>query len=152
MNAEPILVQVAALLSKHKLDAVLIGNAAAALQGSPVSTVDLDFLFRDTKRNVEKVHSLAKDLHANVSQPFYPASGLYRVIRSRDALQLDFMTEMSGISSFESLRSRASVMRIGRRSLKVATLEDVIRSKTAANRPEDRAVLPILRQTLREKR
>ena len=45
MNAEPLLARVAQLLSKHRLDAVLIGNAAAALQGSPVPG-DLDFMFR----------------------------------------------------------------------------------------------------------
>lgn len=48
MNAAPILAHIAQLLAKHRLDAVLIGNAAAALQGAPVTTVDLDFMFRDT--------------------------------------------------------------------------------------------------------
>jgi hypothetical protein len=33
----------------------------------------------------------------------------------------------------------------------VATLEDIIKSKRAANRPQDRAVLPVLRKTLDEK-
>jgi hypothetical protein len=31
-------------------------------------------------------------------------------------------------------------------------LEDIIKSRQAANRPEDRAVLPVLRRTVREKR
>jgi len=152
MNAEPLLSRVARLLTKHRLEAVLIGNAAAALQGSPVSTVDLDFMFRDTPRNLQKLRRLADDLHAVIMRPFYPASGLYRVVRDRDGLQLDFMSKIDGIRSFESLKSRAEPVGMRGSQLLVASLNDVIRSKVAANRPEDRAVLPILRRTLREKR
>ncbi|MGA3018901.1 MAG: hypothetical protein ABSF62_17405 [Bryobacteraceae bacterium] len=37
MDASPTLARVAILLEKHGLEAVLIGNAAAALQGAPVT-------------------------------------------------------------------------------------------------------------------
>jgi hypothetical protein len=151
MTAEPLLELAARLLTKHRLDAVLIGNAAAALQGSPVTTIDLDFMFRKTPGNLRKLRRLADDLDAVVMHPFYPASELYRVTRDRDGLQLDFMAKVDGIRSFESLRRRASTARFGRHGLMVASLEDIIRSKKAANRPQDRAVLPVLRRTLREK-
>ena len=151
MTAEPLLDQVTALLVKHRLDVVLIGNAAAALQGSPVSTVDLDFMFRKTVRNLAKIRRLADDLGAVVMRPYYPASQLYRVVRDRDGLQLDFMAKVDGVRKYESLRARATSVRFGSGELRVATLEDIIRSKVAANRPQDRAVLPVLRRTLREK-
>lgn len=152
MNAEPLLGRIAKLLTTHRLDVVLIGNAAAALQGSPVTTVDLDFMLLDTARNLQKLRRLARDLDAMVLRALYPRSGLFRVVRDRDGLQLDFMTKIDGIRSFEALRSRATVVRFSRYEVRVASLEDIIRSKAAANRPEDRAVLPILRRTLREKR
>lgn len=142
--------EIAKLLAKHRLDAVLIGNAAAALQGSPVTTMDFDFMFRSTPTNLRKLRRMAVDLHAMVMRPFYPASGLYRVVRDDDGLQLDFMSKVDGIRSFESLRSRATVARFARHELRVATLEDIIRSKKAAGRPQDLAVLPVLRKTLRE--
>lgn len=72
------------MLAKRKLEAVLIGNAAAALQGSPVTTQDLDFLFRKTPLNLRKLKRLADDLEAVILHPFYPASGLYRFVRDRD--------------------------------------------------------------------
>jgi hypothetical protein len=123
MNAEPLLARVAQLLSKHKIDAVLIGNAAAALQGSPVTTVDLDFMFRDTARNLQRLRRLADDMDAVIMRPFYPASSLYRIVRERDGMQLDFMTKIDGIRSFEALRSRAEVVRIKAHDVRVASLE-----------------------------
>jgi predicted nucleotidyltransferase len=151
MTAEPWLALAAKALAKHGLEAVLIGNAAAALQGSPVTTVDLDFMFRKTPRNLTRLKRVADDLEAVVLTPYYPASGLFRIVRDRDGLQFDFMARIDGIRSFDALRSRASTVRFGRASLLVASLEDIIKSKAAAARPQDRAVLPVLRRTLREK-
>jgi hypothetical protein len=45
MDARPILVMIARALQEQGLEAILIGNAAAALQGAPVTTVDFDFLY-----------------------------------------------------------------------------------------------------------
>lgn len=151
MNAEPLLVNITRLLNRRRLDAVLIGNAAAAIQGSPVTTMDFDFMFRKTPTNLAKLKRVADDLGAMVFRPFYPASQLYRVTRDRDGLQLDFMAKIDGIRSFESLRGRASIVRFGECDLRVAALSDIIRSKESAGREQDLAVLPILKRTLSEK-
>jgi len=45
MDASPCSPASAQLLERHGLEAVLIGNAAAALQGAPVTTVDVGFSF-----------------------------------------------------------------------------------------------------------
>lgn len=150
MDAAPILAIVAHALARNKLEAVLIGNAAAALRGSPVTTVDLDFMFRKTPRNLQKLKAIADELGATIFRPHYPASELYRLVRDLDGLQLDFMGKVDGIPRFESLRARAAEMEVGGSSLLVAALPDIIKSKAAANRPQDIAVLPILRKTLRE--
>lgn len=146
MDARPVLAEVGRCLEEVRLDAVLIGNAAAALQGAPVTTVDLDFFFRRTPRNVAKLKTLAALLRATVLRPYYPVSDLFRVVRDDDGLQVDFMGAIHGIRSFEALRSRASVVRFGDVELRVASLDDVIRSKRAAGRPRDLAVLPLLEQ------
>lgn len=151
MTAEPLLKLAAKLLAKHRLDAVLVGNAAAALQGAPVTTEDFDFLMRRTELNVRKVRRIADDLGVSVSQPFYPASHLYRIVRPEDHLQFDFMVAIAGIRSFEGLKSRATLVEFGGRPIRVASLEDVIRSKEAAGRDVDEAVLPILRRTIKER-
>ena len=94
MDAKPTLVEVGRALIAVSLEAVLIGNAAAALQGAPVTTVDFDFLFRSTPRNLAKLRAIADRLHATVLRPYYPASGLFRVTRDDDGLQVDFMTRI----------------------------------------------------------
>jgi hypothetical protein len=86
-----------------------------------------------------------------VLTPFYPVSELYRMVRDRDQLQFDFMGKIDGIRSFEGVKARSSIAQFGNYTLHVAALPDIIRSKRAADRPQDRAVLPILEQTLREK-
>jgi len=95
MDASPLLARIAALLEKHQLGSVVIGNAAAALQGAPVTTLDLDFMFRPTPVNVRRLKAIARDLEAVLLKPFYPQSSMIRLVRDRD-----------GVRSFEGLRKR----------------------------------------------
>ena len=133
------------------LEAVLIGNAAAALQGAPVTTLDFHFLFRKTPRNLRKLKAVATALSATVLKPYYPVSDLYRVVRDEDSLQVDFMAAIHGVKSFASLRSRAEKVTFDGYVFLVASLPDIIRSKREADRPRDRAVIELLEKTLREK-
>lgn len=151
MNAEPLLNSVVAALAEVRLEAVLIGNAAAAIQGAPVTTLDFDFMFRATPPNLAKLKRFARRLEAMILCPYYPASALYRVVNDERGLQADFMPVIHGVKSFNSLRSRAERIKIGKHPLWVASLADIIASKRAAGRPRDRAVLEILETTLREK-
>ena len=150
MDAYPLLARIAALLERHGLQVVLIGNAAAALRGAPVTTLDFDFLFRPTPANKKKLTTLTAELHAVLLKPHYPVSSLLRISRDEDGLQLDFMGEIDGIRSFEGLRKRATEVQFGDARLLVATLPDIIKSKKAAGRPRDLAVLPILEKALEE--
>lgn len=151
MNAEPLLTSVVAALAAVRLEAVLIGNAAAALQGAPVTTVDFDFMFRAAPANLAKLKRLAARLEAMILRPYYPASALYRVVNDDRGLQVDFMPVIHGVKSFNSLRSRAERTELGGHPLWIAHLSDIIASKRAAARPRDKAVLGILEKTLREK-
>ena len=150
MDAKPLLVEVVQRIQAVKLEAVLIGNAAAALHGAPVTTVDFDFLFRKTARNLAKLKALARELRAVVLRPYYPASDLFRVVRDDDGLQVDFMATIHGVRSFEGLRDRATNIDIDGVAILVASLADIIRSKRAARRPRDLAVLDVLEKTLEE--
>jgi predicted nucleotidyltransferase len=150
MDARPFLEALARLLDETGLEAILIGNAAAALHGAPVTTVDIDLMFRKTPRNIEKLKVVAKALDAVILRPYYPVSGLFRLSRDRDGLQIDFMTQIDGVKSFDSLRAQSHRVDLGGHEIRVADLSAVIASKAAAARPQDRAVLDILKQALDE--
>jgi len=150
MNGAPLLEKIARALSEYRLDAVLIGNAAAALHGAPVTTVDFDFMFRKTEANLAKIKKIAAQLGGTVRRPYYPASGLYRVINDDIGLQVDFMSAVHGVRGFSSLKSRAERVKFRQADLLVASLPDIIASKKAADRPHDRAVLEVLQKTLDE--
>lgn len=147
MNARPLLQKIAAAMKEARLEAVLIGNAAAALQGAPVTTVDFDFLFRVSAANIRKLKALADRLGAMILRPYYPASSLYRLVNEDIGLQLDFMVTIHGVRSFAALQARAVPLDLDGATLLVASLDDIIRSKRAAGRPRDAAVLPVLEKT-----
>jgi hypothetical protein len=151
VNAEPLLNVIARTFAEHRLEAVMVGNAAAALHGAPVTTLDIDFMFRKTPVNMRKLKAVAKSLRATILKPYYPVSDLFRLVSDDGGMQLDFMSRLHGINSFEGLRARSIAVRFGERDLKVAALSDIIKSKKATGRDRDLAVLPILEKTLLEK-
>ena len=150
MNAEPLLQRIARIFAEHRLEAVMVGNAAAALHGAPVTTLDIDFMFRKTTTNLKKLKAVAHSLQAVIFKPYYPVSDLFRVVNDDQGLQLDFMAKLHGIRSFEGLRTRATSVSFGEHELRVASLTDIIKSKRAAGRSRDLAVLETLEKTLHE--
>lgn len=150
MDAAPILIRVARVMREAALEAVMIGNAAAALQGAPVTTVDVDFFFRKTPVNLRKLKKVARALDATILRPYYPTSELYRLMAEDHALQVDFLATVDGLRSFNSVKSRAKSLDVGGEKFLVASLADIIASKRAANRPRDRAVLDAITRTLQK--
>ncbi len=117
-----------------------------------MTTLDIDFMFRKTPLNLKKLKAVAKSFEAVILRPYYPVSELYRVVNDEHGLQLDFMAKLTGIRSFEGVRSRSTSVAFGNHSLLIASLDDIIKSKRATGRDRDLAVLPILEKTLHEQK
>ena len=144
---DALLAEVVRAAQDVRLDVVLVGNAAAALQGAPVTTADFDFFLRDTPANERKLKLLAERLGTALTRPAAPLSRLVRLIGK--PAPIDFVFSLSGGLRFESVRSRSRDVAVSGVTIRVASLEDVIASKRAAGRPKDLAALPILEQTAR---
>lgn len=150
MDATSRLVEIADAFAATHLEAILIGNAGAALHGAPVTTVDFDFFYRSANVNLAKLHRVAEALGGQITQPFPAFSTVFRIIRLDNQLQVDFTSQVHGVHSFNSLRSRAVRLQVEGRTILVASLADIIKSKKEANRPQDQAVLHVLERTLAE--
>jgi hypothetical protein len=61
-----------------------------------------------------------------------------------------FRSHPPALAAYEDLIQRAFTLEVKGYRVAVAALEDIIRSKEAANRPKDQAALPLLRELLRE--
>jgi len=150
MDAAPRLVEIADAFAAAHLEAILIGNAAAALHGAPVTTLDFDFLYRASAGNEIKLRRVADLLGGHITQPFPAVSTVFRILREDSQLQIDLTSQVHGVKSFNSLRSKAVRVEIEGRTILVASLPDIIRSKREANRPQDLAVLHVLQRTLED--
>jgi hypothetical protein len=150
--SEKTLVALARALRRSKLEAIVIGNSASMLNGAPVTTQDMNLMVRDTRKNRRKLARFAEEIGGSAPMT---VSELSKVewIEGRLAVPVEIHYDrISGGLTFSYLRSRAQRVVVGKEKLVVAALSDVIRSKQAAGRPKDRAVLPILRDTLAVKK
>jgi len=153
MNAESYLVRIARHFAEIQLDAVMIGNAAAVLRGSPVTTLDVDFMLEHTDENYRKLAALAQRMDCKFIEMKLPGDNyMYRFMHRTEPLLLDFMFVAAGIASYETLKNNSTDFPFGEHTLKIAALKDVIASKRAAGRPKDINVIPILEMIQNEQR
>lgn len=155
--------EILAVLDAHDVRYVLIGGLAAVLHGAPHVTTDVDVVPEEAKRNLERLSAALEELGARIrvtgephGVPFDHSGESLARVRSwnlqTDLGDLDLTFEPSGTSGYDDLTRDAVDMEVRGISVPVASLADVIRSKEAAGRPRDRAVLPALRELLSRRR
>jgi len=127
---------------------VIVGNVAAILKDAPMLTRDVDVFVGDGPRVRKKMDGLAKALQGAAPQP--TAHDGVRITTA--VVPVDVLFRIAGEMSFDDVRTRATAYDFAGEKLVVASLEDVIRSKEAADRKKDRAALPLLRDTLAVKK
>lgn len=122
---------------------LIVGLAAAALQGAPAVTQDIDLWFAHPGDD-KMLRALKK---AGVS---YVAPTLTNppLLAGGGADLFDVVTQMDGLRSFEEEAAHAKHVRIGKLKVPVLPLARIIASKEASGRPKDRAILPALRDAL----
>jgi nucleotidyltransferase DUF2204 len=143
--------KLAAALRSVGIEAIIVGNTASILNDAPVLTQDVDLLVRDTPLNRRKLKKLAAELGGTGPAPITKLTTIEHIFGTRVPIDILF-DKMIGTKDFASVRSHARQVAVGTDVLTVASLEDVIKSKKAAGRAKDLAVMPILETTLAARR
>ena len=146
MPASPDFEGVLRTLVESNVRFVLIGGLAMIAQGSANLTRDIDCLYDRSPENIRKIVDALRTSHPKLRTPREPVSilwdaeffkNVFNVTLSTDMGPIDLLAEAPGVESFEQLWSRAQEMLLFGLPVRVASIDDLIRMKTATGRPKD---------------
>lgn len=149
-------------LGQHRVAYVLIGALAARLQGFPRLTADADITPARDEDNLERLAAALHELDARVytesvpeglpfdcTAPTLGRAELWNLVTTAGRLDIAFVP--SGTGGFEDLARGALRFEVFGVELLAASLLDIIRSKEAADRPQDRQDVVVLQEMLRRR-
>jgi len=135
---------------------------AAIAQSAPIdATYDVDVTPRRSPENLRRFSEALDDLDARLrvdaldeglvfSHDAESLGGKQMLNLTCAAGDFDLVFTPAAPSGYDDLVGRSVAIRIGNENAQAASLEDVIRSKTAAGREKNIRTLPVLRQFLRD--
>lgn len=127
-------------LTRNKVPFMVVGLSAAALQGAPMVTQDVDLWFR----NVD--HPGIRKALRTLGGVMVPSVGLNAPMFAGDGVDcFDIVLTVHGIGAFDTELKKAKRISMGTFAIRALPLDRIIASKTFLNREKDRMVLPALR-------
>ena len=141
-------------LTKAKIPYAVVGGYAVALHGAVRGTVDLDLVIRLTERDLARVEKELQRLGLQSRLPL-KASEVFRFreeyIHNRNLTAWSFVNpdrpiEIVDILLTEDLkRVKVRSVKVGPRTVRVASIGDLIRMKRSSSRPQDLEDIKALR-------
>lgn len=154
---EPKYHEILLRLADARVDAIVVGMAAAVIQGAPTMTWDLDIVHHRTKDNVERLLGVLEDIDAvargdnrrirpNASHLIGPGHILLET-RFGD---FDCLGAIDGSRSYEDLLEASVAIELDGRELRVIRLDELLQIKRRAGRAKDLAGIPYIEATIAE--
>jgi hypothetical protein len=142
-------------LANNRVDYVVIGGLAGILHGAPVNTNDADICPDPDPENLDRLSAALKEMDARIRTHAEPEGVKFAADRhflARMAMvnlvtrygDFDISFKPAASDGYHELAPNAVDYEIDGVRVKVASLDDIIRSKETANRPKDQRGLPIL--------
>ncbi len=151
-------------LERHEVRYIVIGGAAAEARGWRGRTLDIDVVPASDPANLDRLADALNELGARIAGATDAPDGLEvpggfdrRLLASNSIWNLttthgplDITFKPSGTNGYDDLVGQATLLPIpgAGQPVLVASSQDIIRSKTAAGRAKDLAVLPALHAEL----
>lgn len=150
------------VLTSHQVQFVVIGGTAAVLHGAAYVTEAIDVCPATDRENLDRLSNALDELDARirvdgVPEGFefsYNGESLGRASiwnLQTNAGMLDLAIAPAGVDGHRELSSHAEEFDVGGLRVMVASLDDIIRSTRAADRPKDHQALPML-EAMRDRR
>ena len=146
------------LLAVAEVEFVVVGMAAAILQGVPVTTLDVDVVHRRTTLNVQRLLRVLDGLDAvarHDTRRLRPGEiaphGSWAPAPDHPPGRSGFLGSIDQDRGYEQLIDLTVELRLAQDlSIRVLALPALIEAKERSGRPKDLAALPVLRATLDE--
>ena len=148
---------IVSVLDRHKVDYVMIGGIAAELHGAKIArSLDLDVTPAASPANRERIACAPAELHATLRVPggvpdgveiHLDADWLERVTTATFNTNhgpFDLAYRPDRTDGYDDLVRSEVIFRVGAVDARLASLEDIVRPKTAAGRTKDELTLPAL--------
>lgn len=146
------------LLNRHEVEYIVVGGVAAVIQGAPVTTFDIDTLVRISDENASRLLRVLDELEAHFREhqsKVRPTkedimAGGHLLLMTR-AGPLDVLGFIGNDARYEDLVDASSHVSMTMGSIRVLSLEELVRQKRATNRPKDQAALALLEDVLKRR-
>jgi predicted nucleotidyltransferase len=150
------------ILLKRLLDAqvefILVGGLAAAAQGAPITTFDLDIVHRLTDENLDRLMKFLKSVDAYQRRPDdkvilanvmdFHSHGQHLLVTKYGPL--DVLSRIEKNFDYDLLLPLTVEIEFGGRKVRVLSLEGLINLKEGATELDERYRLDIYKETLRQ--
>ncbi len=139
-----VVIKLADVLAKHKVEYLFIGKFAAMLYGYPGTTQDIDVFPKKGEENSKNLVSSLKELGFAMDDEL-----MQEIIKGKDFIQIrggpfpiDLIFAPDGIEFFEDAKKRGELIN---GKFHCASINDIIASKESAKRQRDKEELPRLK-------
>lgn len=145
-------------LIKADVKFILVGGLAAVVQGSPVTTMDVDIVYNRSSENISKLFTFLKSIDAIYrrldNKIIVPReedfSGMGHALFSTRLGPIDVLAFIEQEKTYEDLFKHTVEIEFRGHTIHVLNIKTLIELKKTSKDPKDKQRLPVLEETLRQ--